>query len=496
MVRVWNGGGVPESDAFYELCDKYGLMVWQDGYIANGTTERWDTEVHKSQISYNLCRTRNHPSLAVFCAGNEFNPYTPNNAAAMFVSWDEYDTYIPDRIFYRTTPDGGSAHIYNDMEPTWYRHLFKNVPFIGESGIHSFPVYKTFRRVINEKELKSPLDDIFSDKFKKDFPEFINHFTEFQPDRVPRMLARASHIANMKGIDIKTLTEAGQLASYEYYLVMIESILENYPKTTCIMPWVFKRPWPASAIQIVDAFGHPQLQYYAVKRVHPFVSLSQLAFSRGEKIKLPIKIYSDDPVCGDLEVITELFDEKMNKFFADSKTLQKDSCHLSDVAEYEVSIPDSVYDAYFFVRVKAVVDGKTVGESFYYPKVLSCFDDEELYKKEKETVCGNMFFENGPFLKEQITGLEKATLSVTVSSFEEEKRKTVYLLDIENLSENPAFPVKIDTVSDVSRCMCDDNAFFLDKGEKKSIRVTVDRPSEDGASLLVSGWNFDDIYIG
>ncbi len=500
LVRVWNGGGVPESDIFYELCDKYGLMVWQDGYIANGTTENWNVDILRSQLTYNLCRTRNHPSLAVFCAGNEFNPYTKYNAAAMFATWDEYDVYIPDKIFYRTTPDGGSAHIYNDMEPTWYRHLYKHVPFVGESGIHSFPSYKTLKRVLCEKELQSPLNDIFSDKFKRDFPEFINHFSEFQPDRVPRMLARASHIIDMRGVDVKSLVEAGHMASYEFYLIMIESILENYPKTTGIMPWVFKRPWPTSAIQIVDAYGHPQSQYYAVKRayepIHPFVCLERLAFSRVEKIKLPVKVYSNDPVCGDLEVVTELFDEKMNKFFADSKTLQKDSCHLSDVAEYVVSIPDSVYDAYFFVRVKAVVDGKTVGESFYYPKVLSCFDDEELYKKEKETVGVNMFFENGPFLKEQITGLEKAKLSVVVSSLVEAGRKTVYQLDIENLSDIPAFPVKIDTVSDISRCMCDDNVFFLDKGEKKKLCVTVDRPSDDCAQLLVSGWNFDDIHVG
>ena len=143
LVRVWNGGGVPESDVFYDLCDKYGLMVWQDGYIANETAEKKSVDVLRSQLSYNLCRTRNHPSLAVFCAGNEFNPYTYKTVACMFASWDEYDTYIPDKIFYRTTPDGGSAHIYQDIEPTWYRKLYKHVPFIGESGIHALPVYKT-----------------------------------------------------------------------------------------------------------------------------------------------------------------------------------------------------------------------------------------------------------------------------------------------------------------------------------------------------------------
>ena len=499
LVRVWNGGSVPEADVFYDLCDKYGLMVWQDAYLANETAEAKSVDVLRTQLSYNLCRTRNHPSLAVFCGGNEFNPYTSKTAACMFATWDEYDTFIPDKIFYRTTPDGGSAHIYQDIEPTWYRKLYKHVPFIGESGIHGLPVYKTYKRILSDKELKSKLNDIFTDKFKTDFPEFLNHFSEFQPDRVPRMLARASHISDMHDVDIKTLTEACQMASYEFYLIMIESVLENYPYTTGIMPWVFKRPWPTSAIQIVDAYGHPHAQYYAVKRayedIHPFVSLSRLAFSRGEKIKLPVKVYSNDPVPGDLTVVTEVFDDKLAKFFENSKTFEKASCDLCEVAEYEIKIPDSIYDAYFFVRVSAMVDGEKAGESFYYPKVLSVFDDEQLYKKEKETVCCNMFFSKGPYLKEQICSIEKANVSVSVRQCEKEGRRAYYVLDIENISGIPAFPIRIDTVSDISRCMCDDNIFFLDKGEAKRVCVSVDMPSEDDCKLEISGWNFDSVDV-
>jgi len=498
LVRVWNGGGVPESDVFYELCDKYGLMVWQDGYIANGTTEHWNVDVLRSQLTYNLCRTRNHPSLCVFCAGNEYNPYTKYNAAAMFATWDEYDVYIPDRVFYRTTPDGGSAHIYNDMEPTWYRRLYKHVPFVGESGIHSFPAYKTLKRVINKTELNKPLNDIFSDKFRRDFPDFINHFTEFQPDRVPRMLARASHIIDMHNLCVQELVEAGHMASYEFYLIMVESMLENYPKTTGIMPWVFKRPWPTSAIQIVDAFGHPHAQYYAVKRayehIHPFVCFDRNAFSRGEKIKLPIKVISDCP-CGDLTVVTEVFDDKMTKFFLSSETVSVTSDKPVDVAEHTIDLPWSIYDTYFFIRVSAFENGKRVGESFYYPKVLSAFDDVQVYSVEKETVCGNMFFEKGPYLKEQIKALSKGKIEASVLSKKNEGRKSVYHISIKNVSDIPIYPIKIDTVSDISRCVCDDNYFFIDVDEQKVISVTVDMPQEKDDTISVSGWNIDEIIL-
>ena len=53
------------------------------------------------------------------------------------------EALAPDRVYYYTTADQGSAHIYIDMEPVWYRHYYKQLPFLAESGIHSFPSFKT-----------------------------------------------------------------------------------------------------------------------------------------------------------------------------------------------------------------------------------------------------------------------------------------------------------------------------------------------------------------
>ena len=499
MVRIWNGGGVPENDIFYDLCDKYGLMVWQDAYIANCTSEHWDVDVHRSQLVYNICRTRNHPSLTVFCGGNEFNPYTAKNAAGMYATWDEYNTYIPDKIFYRTTPNGGSAHIYSDMEPTWYRHVYKHVPFVAESGIHSFPVFKTFKRIINKHEIETPLSNIFSDDFKNKFPEIINHFSEFQPDRVPRMLSRASHISNIQNIKLENLVEAVQMSAYEFYLIMAESMLENYPTTTGLMPWVFKRPWPTSAIQLVDAFGHPQAQYYGVKKgydtIHPFVALEHLNFKRGEEINLPVKMYCDKAQESDLKVVLQLFDDKMNKFFESIEMVKNASYHVTEIAKYKVSLPDSINDAYFFVSVKAYCGEKMVGNSFYYPKVLSVFENKDVFERERAGACPNMYFEKGPFLKEQITSLDKASLCVDLLEKQEKGRREVYILNITNTSKIPAFPVKIDTVSDVSRCMCDDNIMFVDAGETRKIKVTVDKPFPENDGIVIGGWNTNVVIV-
>jgi beta-mannosidase len=72
MIRVW-GGGYYENDYFYELCDKIGIMIWQDFMFANsmypGTSGFLENV--KSEAKYQIQRLRNHPSVAFWCGNNE-----------------------------------------------------------------------------------------------------------------------------------------------------------------------------------------------------------------------------------------------------------------------------------------------------------------------------------------------------------------------------------------------------------------------------------------
>jgi beta-mannosidase len=72
MLRVW-GGGLYESDDFYELCDEMGILVWQD--FAFGCAYYPDDEAFQRVVAdeayTNILRLRNHPSLALWCGNNE-----------------------------------------------------------------------------------------------------------------------------------------------------------------------------------------------------------------------------------------------------------------------------------------------------------------------------------------------------------------------------------------------------------------------------------------
>ncbi len=72
MLRVW-GGGLYESDDFYDLCDELGILVWQDFPFACSyypDDEHWQ-EIIKNEAEVNIKRLRNHPCLALWCGNNE-----------------------------------------------------------------------------------------------------------------------------------------------------------------------------------------------------------------------------------------------------------------------------------------------------------------------------------------------------------------------------------------------------------------------------------------
>ena len=90
-VRVW-GGGIYESEDFYDLCDELGLIVWQDFMFACSLYPGDDDflESVKKEAEYQIIRLRNHPSIALWCGNNEI--------AVAWHNWGWKEKY-PENVF-------------------------------------------------------------------------------------------------------------------------------------------------------------------------------------------------------------------------------------------------------------------------------------------------------------------------------------------------------------------------------------------------------------
>ena len=88
MVRVWGGGYYP-SDAFYDLCDRYGLLVWQDLMFACNAydlTQEFEKNI-VAETYDNVRRIRHHACLALWCGNNELE--------SAWVNWGDFQKETP-----------------------------------------------------------------------------------------------------------------------------------------------------------------------------------------------------------------------------------------------------------------------------------------------------------------------------------------------------------------------------------------------------------------
>ena len=70
LIRFW-GGGITESDYFFQLCDELGILVWQEFWMTGDTQHPADAGVYYANVASTVKRIRNHPSLAYYVSSNE-----------------------------------------------------------------------------------------------------------------------------------------------------------------------------------------------------------------------------------------------------------------------------------------------------------------------------------------------------------------------------------------------------------------------------------------
>ena len=169
MLRVW-GGGIYEPDIFYELCDRYGILIWQDFMFACSAYPAYDSDWMdnvRAEAEDNVRRIRHHPCLALWCGNNEIEQiggFIGDGVGEM--TWDEYTSLFdemlpevvknldPDTDYWPSSPHSphgdrtdvqnpkwGDAHlwsVWHGRQPfEWYRTCEHR--FNSEFGFQSFP---------------------------------------------------------------------------------------------------------------------------------------------------------------------------------------------------------------------------------------------------------------------------------------------------------------------------------------------------------------------
>ncbi|MCR4734887.1 MAG: glycoside hydrolase family 2 protein [Treponema sp.] len=183
-IRVW-GGGIYEKDHFYDLCDKLGLIVWQDCMFACSTypaTDDFFAEV-ENELNYQIPRLKSHACIGIWCGNNEnfgalnWFKESNQNRDRYIIDYDRlYNGLIgkkikqldPSRLYWPSSPCSGpddfadNWHSDNmgDMHywSVWHErksfdaYLSINPRFVSEFGYESFPSLDCIKSFAEEKD--------------------------------------------------------------------------------------------------------------------------------------------------------------------------------------------------------------------------------------------------------------------------------------------------------------------------------------------------------
>lgn len=276
IVRVW-GGGFYENEIFYDLCDKFGLLVWQDFMFACASYPTHNSFIKNitSEFEYNIKRIRNHPSLAIWCGNNENEWIWYQEQKRSFKEMPGYSIYnkiIPEKLkeLDPTTAYWQSSPFSNEEDPnspksgnrhqwqlwsmwTDYNNVFKDESlFVTEFGFQGPANKSTLEKVIPAKS-RSVQSELF---------EFHNKQVEGN-ERIFRFMA--SHLP------VKT--------DWDSYLYLAQ-LNQGLALSTCLLHWRSRESetngsiiwqlndcWPVSSWSLIDSDLIPKLSYYMVKNV-------------------------------------------------------------------------------------------------------------------------------------------------------------------------------------------------------------------------------------
>jgi beta-mannosidase len=263
MLRSW-GYGLIETDDFYDLCDRAGILVMQEWPTSWNSQETQPFAILEETVRQNTLRLRNHPSLALYAAGNEsshtslagsvFGPAI-NMMGRLSIELDGT------RAFHRAEPRGGADHDYtvqqfrlNDEDDAFYH----GAAFYGEFGVISSPCYETVQRYLpdDEKDLwPAPQDKSFS----YHSPSFgVPGYEDLGMLKWLSEYFTAGH--TMERFIVGT-----QLAQAVGVRRLVERARSSWPRCTGALYFIFNDNCPGSSLSTVDWYGMPKISYYLIK---------------------------------------------------------------------------------------------------------------------------------------------------------------------------------------------------------------------------------------
>lgn len=340
MLRIW-GGGIYENKIFYDLCDKYGILVWQDFMFACSTypMNADMLENIRQEAIDNVVRLRNHPCIAIWCGNNEMHTAWFN--WGWMKKYEKLGVLAELRKDYKDVFHGVLPEVVEAYDPTTF--YLPSSPYGGdpdkkcESGQplwnpngdgHYWGVWHAKAPITDYNIIRARF---FSEYGFQSFPEYQS-VLKYAPEERDHNIYSDVMMSHQRGgdhanklIESYLLNEYQQPRNFESFLYMnqvlqgdaiktaIEAHRRDMPYCMGTLFWQHNDCWPVASWSSRDYYGRWKAQHYYSRVAFRDILVSPLA----EDDKLNVYIVSDrlKSLSGTLEVkILKLTGDVVNSY--------------------------------------------------------------------------------------------------------------------------------------------------------------------------------------
>jgi beta-mannosidase len=290
MLRVW-GGGLYEEERFYDLCDRYGILVWQDFCFSCSIYPDDEPFIENVRVEAveNVRRLRHRASLALWCGNNEMEmgwvAWGWENIANSQRFMDAYD-----RMFHHLLPEICAAE--DSDTPYWPSSPSSNTPFLNPNGTragdthdwevwHGDKPFKAYRqhnsRFVSEFGFQSlpcmATIRTFAEEADWNMTSYImEHHQRNRAGNSKIITYLTDHFRMPK--DFASLVYLTQVLQAEAVRTGVEFWRRNRRCTGGTLYWQLNDCWPVASWSSLDYFGGWKALHYAARRFYAPVLLS------------------------------------------------------------------------------------------------------------------------------------------------------------------------------------------------------------------------------
>lgn len=273
LIRIW-GGAITERPEFYNACDKYGLLVFQDFWFSGDCNGRWEDPMKKDDQwtrrnypdNHALVLTaaedqikmiRNHPSLAFWCGGNEITPpddillplrdeILPRlDGTRKFFDFSNSD----EMSFNDLGGNGDGPYGIQDPKSFWGTRTFPYNSEVGSVGVGDYVSLKRFipEENMNAPQFKGKVDSVWN------YHRYIGYDEHIDPYGKPK--------------SAKDFAMKAQLVNYEQYRALMEGYSSHmWDWYTGSIIWKTQNPWTSLRGQMYDYYLDVNACLYGLRK--------------------------------------------------------------------------------------------------------------------------------------------------------------------------------------------------------------------------------------